>query len=97
MRRGGTAFVIDNDATRSTFGRWFRRALPSYDPQAVEQFWARQGWYREQLDIRWQHADRASFEGVVRIEFAPDVADAVLAEHPGTSVDYAVNLFWREF
>ena len=23
MRRGGTAFVIDNDPTRSTFGRWF--------------------------------------------------------------------------
>ena len=32
MRPGGTAFVVDNDATRSTFGTWFRRALPSYDP-----------------------------------------------------------------
>ena len=32
MRPGGAAFVIDNDATRSTFGQWFRRALPSYDP-----------------------------------------------------------------
>lgn len=97
MRHGGTAFVIDNDAGRSTFGRWFRRALPSYDPDAVERFWARQGWYRSQVDIRWDHPDRASFEAVVRIEFAPDVADAILAEHEGTTVDYAVNLFWRTF
>ena len=39
VRRGGAAFVIDNDATRSTFGGWFRRALPRYDPVAVERFW----------------------------------------------------------
>jgi len=95
LRRGGTAFVIDNDATRSTFGGWFRRALPTYDPVAVERFWARRGWQREPLEIRWEHPDRATFEAVVRIEFAPELAEQVLAEHPGTSVDYAVNLFWR--
>jgi SAM-dependent methyltransferase len=95
LRRGGTAFVIDNDATRSTFGRWFRRALPRYDPAAVERFWARRGWHREPLDIRWELGDRATFEAVVRIEFAHDLADALLAEHPGTGIDYAVNLFWR--
>ena len=94
LREGGTAFVIDNDATRSTFGAWFRRALPGYDPAAVERFWARRGWHREPLGIRWELPDRETFEAVVRIEFAPDVADAVLAEHPGTEVDYAVNLFW---
>jgi SAM-dependent methyltransferase len=97
MRRGGVAFVIDNDATRSTFGRWFRRALPEYDPVAVERFWSRQGFHRMPVDMRWEFGTRADFEAVVRIEFAPDVADAVLAEHPGCSVDYAVNLFWREF
>ena len=32
VRRGGVAFVIDNDASRSTFGRWFRRAFPDFDP-----------------------------------------------------------------
>ena len=95
MRRGGTAFVVDNDATRSTFGAWFRRALPSYDPAAVERFWARQGWHRVALDIRLELPDRAAFEAVVRIEFAPAVAAAILAEHAGTAVDYAVNLFWR--
>ena len=34
VRRGGAAFVIDNDATRSTFGAWFRRELPRYDVRA---------------------------------------------------------------
>jgi hypothetical protein len=95
--RGGTAFVIDNDATRSTFGGWFRRALPTYDPVKIERFWARQGWHRRSLDIRWELPDRATFEAVVRIEFARDLADAILSEHPGVSVDYAVNLFWRRF
>ena len=95
LRHGGTAFVIDNDATRSTFGSWFRRALPSYDPGAVERFWARRGWHRDSLDIRWEFPDRATFEAVVRIEFAPEIADAVLDEHAGRCVDYAVNLYWR--
>jgi SAM-dependent methyltransferase len=97
LRRGGSAFVIDNDATRSTFGAWFRRALPAYDPVAVERFWALQGWSRRSLDIRWELATRADFEAVVRIEFAPEHAVRILAEHPGASVDYAVNLFWRTF
>lgn len=94
LRRGGTAFVIDNDATRSTFGGWFRRGLPSYDPAEVERFWAWHGWCRRSLDIRWELPGRAEFEAVVRIEFAPDLAEQILAEHPGTTVDYAVNLFW---
>ena len=94
LRRGGTAFVIDNDATRSTFGGWFRRALPRYDPEEVERFWARQGWQRRSLDIRWEQPARADFEAVVRIEFTRELADRILAEHSGTTVDYAVNLFW---
>jgi SAM-dependent methyltransferase len=95
MRRGATAFIIDNDATSSTFGAWFRRALPAYDPVAVERFWSLRGWQRESLDIRWELPDRATFEAVVHIEFAPCLARAILAEHPGTGVDHAVNLFWR--
>jgi SAM-dependent methyltransferase len=97
MRRGGAAFVVDNDATRSTFGTWFRRALPDYDPGAVERFWSVQGWQREPLDIRWEQPTRADFEAVVRIEFAPDLASALLAEHAGSTVDYAVNLWWRRW
>jgi hypothetical protein len=34
---------------------------------------------------------------VVRIEFDPDTAEEILAEHAGTEVDYAVNLWSRAF
>lgn len=98
MRPGGTAFVLDNDATRSTFGRWFREALPTYDPEAVERFWGRRGWSRERLDIAWSFDSRADFEAVVRIEYAPEPAARILAEDLArTGVDYAVNLWWRRF
>ncbi|MEO7753507.1 MAG: class I SAM-dependent methyltransferase [Terracoccus sp.] len=98
MRPGGAAFVIDNDASRSTFGRWFRRSWPSYDAKAVERFWTRQGWERDRLDIRWDFDSREDFEAVVGIEFDPDNAELILAEHPdATGVDYAVNLWHRRY
>jgi ubiquinone/menaquinone biosynthesis C-methylase UbiE len=97
VRRGGAAFVIDNDATRSTFGAWFRRALPAYDSRAVERFWSSRGWQRETLDIGWEFERRIDLEAVVRIEFRPELAERILAEHDGLSVDYAVNLWWRTY
>ncbi len=97
LRRGGTAFIIDNDATRSTFGGWFRRWLTAYDPMAVERFWTRQGFAREPLDIRWVFDRRADLAAVLRIEFPAELADRFLAEHPGCEVDYAVNLWWRHY
>jgi ubiquinone/menaquinone biosynthesis C-methylase UbiE len=97
VRRGGTAYVIDNDPTRSTFGSWFRRGYPEADPEAVERFWSTRGWTRIPVDMRWSFTSRADLESVVRIEFTAAVADAVLAEHDGTEVDYAVNLWWRGF
>ena len=96
VRRGGTAFVIDNDATRSTFGGWFRRGYPKIDPDEVERFWSRHGWRRTPVDIRWSFAHRADLEAVVRIEFDAATADAVLAGHEGTEVDYAVNLWSKD-
>lgn len=97
VRRGGTAFVIDNDPTRSTFGAWFRRGYPEVDPVAVERFWSTRGWSRTPVDMRWSFASRADLEDVVRIELAREVADEVLSTHEGTEVDYAVNLWWRHF
>lgn len=97
VRRGGAAMIIDNDATRSTFGGWFRRWLPSYDPQAVERFWARQGFQREPLLIRWLFERREDLAAVLRIEFPAELAETFLAEHPGCEVDYAVNLWWRHY
>lgn len=97
MAPGGTAFVIDNDATRSTFGRWFNRAWPDYDSAAVTRFWTRMGWSRTRVDMRWQFESRRDFEAVVGIEFAPDVAATILDEHPGHGVDYAVNLYHHTY
>lgn len=97
LRPGGTAFFIDNDATSSTFGRWFRREHPRYDPAAVERFWRRRGFTAERIPMRWVMASRGDFEAVVRIEFSPRVAEAFLAEHRGHEVDYAVNLWWAHY
>ncbi len=97
LRRGGTAFVIDNDASRSTFGGWFRRGYPMVDPPTVERFWSERGWTRKPVDIRWAFAERADLEAVVRIEFTPQLSDAILAEHAGLEVDYAVNLWWKHY
>lgn len=98
VRRGGTAFVIDNDPTRSTFGRWFRRGYPHLDPpEAIERFWSMRGWTRTPVDIEWRFSSRADFESVIRIEFAPQTAAEIIAEHPGTEVDYAVNLWSRHY
>ncbi|MGH3367877.1 MAG: class I SAM-dependent methyltransferase [Nocardioidaceae bacterium] len=97
MRRGGVSFVIDNDVSRSTFGRWFRTARPGYDGTAVESFWSRHGWHRRSIDMGWRFESREDFESVVRIEFAPRDAERIIAEHDRLEVDYAVNLWWRQW
>jgi SAM-dependent methyltransferase len=97
MARGATAFVIDNDGSRSTFGGWFRRGCPEIDPGAVERFWSLRGWDRIPVDMGWSFETRADLEAVVRIEFAPELADEIVASHQGTEVDYAVNVWWRRF
>lgn len=97
VRRGGTAFVIDNDATRSTFGGWFAASLPGYDQGAVDRFFARHGWAVDRLEVAWEFDTRADLEAVVGIEFPPRQAAAILAGHRGTRVDYAVVLRSRSF
>lgn len=97
MRRGGTAFVIDNDGSRSTFGRWFSESYPTVKAPEVEAFWAAQGWHRTPLDMGWRFASRADLESVIRIEFTPADADRIIASHPGTEVDYAINLWSKTF
>jgi hypothetical protein len=97
MRRGGTAFVIDVDTSRSTFGGWFRRSYPMIHADEVQAFWSGHGWQRRPLDIVWRFATRADLEACVRIELDERVAEEALAGHTGTEVDYAVDLWWRRF
>lgn len=101
LRRGGTAFVIDNDGSRSTFGRWFTRGYPEIDHDRVVRFWTSRGWDRHPLTIRWAFAHRSDLEAVLRIELDRRTADAAIAEHAGrgglpgggVEVDYAVDLW----
>ncbi|HET6966820.1 MAG TPA: class I SAM-dependent methyltransferase [Ornithinibacter sp.] len=97
LRPGGIACLVDNDATRSTFGRWFRRAYPAYDPIAVQRFWDRQGFTTERLTVHWTFDRREDLEAVARIELPPGPASEVLATHDGLVVDYAVALRWKRF
>jgi ubiquinone/menaquinone biosynthesis C-methylase UbiE len=97
MRPGGTAFVVDNDATKSTFGGWFARSLPSYDADEVDRFFSRHGWQVVRRTMRWSFARREDFESVIRIEFAPDLAELIVSEHSGLEVDYAIVIRFREF
>lgn len=97
VRRGGTAFVVDNDGSRSTFGGWFLRGYPSVDPDAVAGFWTGHGWRRTPLDLRLAFECRADLESVVRIEFPPAVAEEICATHQGVEVDYAVDLWSRDY
>ena len=47
--------------------------------------------------VDWRFDTRADLETVVRIEFPRDVAEQVIEEHYGTTVDYAINLFVKTF
>ncbi|MEU0564486.1 class I SAM-dependent methyltransferase [Nonomuraea sp. NPDC005983] len=97
LRRGGTAFVIDLDATRGSFGRWFSRTVPTYSASKVEAFWDRHGWQRQPLDLRMTFERRADLEAVLRIEFAPEVAEQAIAETPGLELPYPNVLRWRHY
>jgi len=97
MRRGGTAFIIDNDSTSSTFGRWFRAGYPTVAARSVETFFSARGWSRQAVQIRWLFESRADFETVVRIEFPPDLAGRIIDGHDGVEVDYAVNVWSKAF
>ncbi|MGR6913719.1 class I SAM-dependent methyltransferase [[Actinomadura] parvosata] len=97
VRRGGAAFVVDLDATRGSFGRWFSRTVPAYAPREVEAFWQRHGWQRRELDLRMVFQRRADLEAVLRIEFAPEVAEQAIAETPGLELPYPNVLRWRYF
>jgi ubiquinone/menaquinone biosynthesis C-methylase UbiE len=97
LRPGGVVCIIDNDTTRSTFGDWFSRAYPAYDPVAVQRFWDRQGFTTEPLTIDWTFDRRDQLEAVVQIELPPAMARAVLESHDGLTVDYGVSLRWRRY
>jgi SAM-dependent methyltransferase len=97
MRPGGAAFVVDNDATQSTFGGWFSRSLPSCDADEVDGFFSRRGWEAVRRTMRWSFARREDLESVIRIEFTRELADLIVSEHSGLEVDYAIVIRIRRY
>ncbi|GAA4983701.1 class I SAM-dependent methyltransferase [Kineococcus glutinatus] len=95
LRPGGTALVVDTDAGRGAFGAWSRRAVPGWDPAAVERFFARRGFGAQRLDVRWEFATREELAAVLRIELGPQVAADALAALPGTGLVQPVVVRWR--
>lgn len=99
LRPGGTAFIIDNDLTSSTFARWVRSAYdyPEEKVAAIERFWIDRGFTIKRLESCWRFADRDAFERVMYLEFPRDDAKAFLADHQGLEVDYNLLLIHKTF
>ena len=98
LRPGGVHVVVDNDASRSTFGAWFARGFPEVpSPERKQAFWASVGYARIPVLTRWSFGSRADLEAVVSIELPTTVARDVLDELPAATleVDYAVDVWWR--
>ncbi len=99
IRPGGVAFIIDNDLRRGTFASWLRRSpwCPATDADAVERFWATQGFALTRVPSEWRFATRPGLEAVVRLEFPDGLAEQILAEHEGTRVAYHYCLYHRRY
>jgi SAM-dependent methyltransferase len=99
IRPGGAAFIIDNDLRYGTFAAWLRRApyWRDQNPAVIEQFWADQGFTRTSIASEWLFINRADLEAVVHLEFPAALAEEILAEHPGTRVEYYYNLYHRRY
>ena len=99
MRPGGSAMIIDNDYDAGTFASWLARRKRKEPITQVEKerFWASYGFSCRKIQTELKFRDRTDFESVVRLEFGKDLGDAIVAEHGGTVVDYALCLYHRRF
>ena len=73
LRPGGTAFVVDNDVTRSTFGGWFRRSYPGLRSRCGATVLGPTGLHdRAPRRSPGRSSRREDLEAVVRIELPRD-------------------------
>lgn len=93
------AFSIDNDLRGDTFASWLRRSpwWANKDADLIEDFWADRGFTLQRVVSEWLFASRADLAAVVRIEFPAELADRILAEHEGVSVEYHYALYHRRY
>lgn len=95
LRPGGTLAIVDLDGRCSPYGDWLRADIPHYDPDRVEDFFARQGFSCHRVATTWRFADRASLAAVLRIEFSRPVADRALAAVAGLTIPVGYRLHVR--
>ena len=80
LRPGGTLVIVDLDVLSEPYGGWMRADLPHYDPAGVDKFFADAGFARIRVGTRWEFADAAALEAVLKIEFSAKVAERAVAE-----------------
>lgn len=99
IRPGGTAFIIDNDLTGGTFAEWVKYSewyRPDLDRETQE-FWAAHDFQLKRIASELCFENRADLEAVVKIEFAPAVAERILANHVGNAIAYHYALYYRQY
>lgn len=99
LRPGGVAFIVDNDRGHGTFAAWLARSpwAPSGTAETVEHFWLTQGFHIVRVPSEWRFKSRENLEAVVRIEFPAELAEELLSEHTGTSIEYHYAIYWRRY
>lgn len=95
LERGGALVVVDLDATATPYGDWMRADLPNYDPAAVEEFFAAQGFQLTRVDSTWRFPDRATLQQVLGIEFSPRIARRAARVVQGLTIDVRYRMHVR--
>ncbi|MEU6642289.1 class I SAM-dependent methyltransferase [Saccharomonospora sp. NPDC046836] len=99
LRPGGTIVIVDLDTRHGPYGEWMLDDLPHYEPDKVDQFFADAGFSCRRVETRWQFADRATMEAVLRIEFSPRLAARAIAEtlqlNAGRDADLVLPVGYR--
>lgn len=80
LRPGGTLAIVDLDVRHKPYGDWMLADLPHYKPDAVDEFFAGQGFSCARVEAPWRFPNRASLEAVLGIEFSARVAKRAIAE-----------------
>lgn len=72
-------------------------ASRSETPETVEQFLLSQGFDIARVPSAWHFKARGGLEAVVRIEFPAELAEELLHEHAGTTIEYHYAAYWRRY
>lgn len=94
LRPGGALVIVDLDGAHRPYGSWLRADLPAYDPDAVDAFFAEQGFDCHRVTARWRFPDVRSLRAVLAIEFSKTVAARAFRELDGLEfeVGYRVHV-----